>query len=135
MTNPTASAGGDAVARLVAERERYEAWLAALESRRANTPAHIYERVRADYEARLRNVAAQLGEHRASVQAMADSVLQRLSSLEADERQRRDDLTEAELRAAIGELDAEQYRATARRNEESIASLSGERTRLSDELG
>src|ERR671926_177840 len=120
MTNPTANSGGDAVARLVAERERYEAWLAALEARRASTPAHIYDRVRADYETRLRTVAAQLGEHRASVQAMADSVLQRMSALDADERQRRDDMMEAELRASIGELDQDQYRAQARRGEEAL---------------
>jgi hypothetical protein len=34
---------------LVAERQRYEDWLAALEAKRAETPVRVFERVHGDY--------------------------------------------------------------------------------------
>ena len=50
----------DAVAALMLERQRFEAWIAALEAKRAITPPHVYERVRGDYETRLREVVQKL---------------------------------------------------------------------------
>ena len=40
------------------ERRRYEGWIAQLEARRGATPDHVLQRVRGDYEARLREVVA-----------------------------------------------------------------------------
>ena len=44
----------DAVSALMQERQRFEAWIVALEEKRAITPPHVYERVRGDYEVRLK---------------------------------------------------------------------------------
>ena len=125
---------GDAVARLFAERQRLEGWLAALDGRRASTPAHIYERVRSDYEGRLRGVISELKEHRSSVEAMVESMEQRLGALGAEEGRHQDDRSEAELRASIGELDEEQCRGIVSRAEEAVSRIAAERGTLAPEL-
>jgi hypothetical protein len=125
---------GDAVARLFAERQRLEGWLAALEGRRAATPGHIYERVRGDYEGRLRGVLDELREHRSSVQAMVESMEQRLGALAAEEGRHQDDRAEAELRAAIGELEEEQSRAIVGKADEALAHIAAERGSITPEL-
>ncbi|MGH7633668.1 MAG: hypothetical protein ACRENC_08045, partial [Gemmatimonadaceae bacterium] len=66
MTQSTVNS--EQVTELFEERQRYESWLATLESRRSATPAHIYERVHTDYSARLRQVVEQLASHRVVLQ-------------------------------------------------------------------
>ena len=48
MTDPTQGKPMDAITSLLAERQRYESWIATLETRKASTPPHVYARVRAD---------------------------------------------------------------------------------------
>ena len=45
---------------LMAERRKYEQWLAALEARRSTTPERVFNRVHADYHDRLDAVLEQL---------------------------------------------------------------------------
>ncbi|HEY9227698.1 MAG TPA: hypothetical protein VIP11_13665, partial [Gemmatimonadaceae bacterium] len=82
---------------LIEERRRYEGWLTALEARRESTPQHVFERVRADYRARLQRVAEQLASHRQAIEEEQTSVQSRLSLLEAEERLQRDERAELEL--------------------------------------
>ncbi|MGI9078415.1 MAG: hypothetical protein ACR2G6_13970 [Gemmatimonadaceae bacterium] len=124
----------DAILEMFNERQRFEGWLAALESRRANTPPHIYERVRGDYTQRLEAVLARLTERRAEVQTLADSLVQRVTALDADTSLRRDEKMEAELRAAIGELDGREADQIVRRSDEAMAVLNAEHTTVSSEL-
>ncbi|MBC7791141.1 MAG: hypothetical protein H7Z74_14445 [Anaerolineae bacterium] len=124
----------DAILEMFNERQRFEGWLAALESRRASTPPHIYERVRGDYEQRLEAVIARLLERRAEVQSMADTLVQRVTALDADTSRRRDEKMEAELRAAIGELDAREADKIVRLSDEAMAVLNAEHATVSSEL-
>ena len=94
----------NAVPALLDERRRYEAWLAALEARRDTTPAHVFERVHADYTTRLRRVDEQLATQHQSIQDERVSVQSRLTLLEAEERMRLDERAELELRTQVGEL-------------------------------
>src|SRR5476651_1043616 len=89
---------------LLAERRRFEAWLAALESRRDSTPAHVFERVQSDYRKRLDEVAQRLAGHRQAIDEERASVHSRLSLLAAEEQMRRDERAELDLRAHVGEL-------------------------------
>ena len=70
---------------LVEERRRYEAWLEALDGRRDTTPAHVFERVQADYRSRLEQVANRLASHRQTIEDERASVMSRLSLLGAEE--------------------------------------------------
>jgi hypothetical protein len=108
MPDVTTTAPLDEVRGLVDERTRYEGWLTALETRRATTPAHVLERVRADYEGRLRHVMDTLQTHvgalRADEAALSGHHDEQVRVL-AD---RRDTLAEVELRTLVGEFPADE---------------------------
>jgi len=135
MTDVTMTAPLDEVRSLVDERGRYEGWLAALESRRAVTPAHVLERVRGDYEGRLRRVLGALEGHvgalRADEALLAthhDQQLQRLG-------ERRDALAEVELRTLVGEFPPEEGERQRREVEGEIGGLEGSLSNAAAQLG
>src|SRR4051812_21578364 len=99
MTEATRSI--DEVPALVEERRKYEAWLTALDARRESTPKHVFDRVQADYETRLRRVQEELSAHRHAIQEERANLMSRRSLLEADERLRRDERAELELRLHV----------------------------------
>ena len=133
MTNPIGSAA-DTVSALLSERTRYEAWLAALESRRATTPPHIYERVHGDYVARLKYVNDQLASHQSSVRDAVTGLSARLAVLDREESGRRDELAEADVRASVGEISTGQAEEIVRRCREVIAGIGSERAAITTEL-
>jgi hypothetical protein len=134
MTTQLATGDGDAVTTLFAERQRFEGWLAALEAKRAATPQHIYDRVKSDYEGRLRGVMDQLRAQRAGVEARASSLTNRIGELETEGRKHEDERAEIELRAAIGEISEEQCETTRRAADQRLVSINAEREQLSSEL-
>src|SRR5689334_8727580 len=89
---------------LIEERRRYEGWITALEARRESTPTHVFDRVRADYQARLERVIEQLVSYRQAIDEEQSSVKSRLALIEAEERLQRDERAELELRGHVGEL-------------------------------
>jgi hypothetical protein len=120
----------DAVSALMDERSRYESWLATLETRRASTPNHVYDRVRGDYQARLKGVLDQLSGRASELQERADRLRSRASELQRQEDAHRDERAEAELRAAVGEHTPEQWQDIRERADSEIARLSAERAEL-----
>lgn len=133
MTNPAGNPM-DAVATLMLERQRFEAWLAQLESRRAITPPHVFERVRADYERRLREVMEQLTSRTTEVQATMAALTERLARLQTDETALRDERYEAELRSHVGEMTASGWEKLQRDTDERIARIGTERTTVTGEI-
>lgn len=134
MTTETAIGDGDLVATLFAERQRFEGWLSALESRKASTPQHIYDRVKTDYEGRLRGVMDQLRAQRSQVEARASSLSNRLAELESEAQQHEDERAEIELRASIGEIEPDQAESTRREAEQRLQAIGSEREQLQGEL-
>ncbi len=132
MTYPAVNS--EQVAALFAERQRYETWLATLESKRATTPPHIYHRVHADYTARLQRVIEQLATHRAVLRELEGELVDRMTSLDIEEARHRDEIAEAELRAAVGELTPEQHQAVQERAGAALRALNEERLRVMEEL-
>lgn len=130
----SATSSEEAVAALFAEAQRYEAWLAALAEKRASTPAHIYDRVHADYTARLQRVTEELGGQRAALQELEGTLLQRLTALDIGEAQHRDEVAEAELRAAVGELTSEQHEEVTARTTAALAAIVTERETIAPQL-
>lgn len=123
-----------AVTALFAERQRFEGWLAALDAKRSATPPHIYDRVHGDYEARLQRVIEQLAAYQPVLEQIESTLTDRLTSLDIDEAKQRDEATEAELRAAIGELNAAQHQEVLARTGAAVAALSASREQVSAEL-
>ena len=122
------------VAALFAERQRFEAWISALEAKRAVTPPHIYTRVHADYTARLQRVNEQLSLHRTFLRDMETDLIDRLTSLDIDEAKFKDEMAEADLRETVGELDPAGHRDVLERTALGLAQVTGERLRATTEL-
>ena len=75
----------DALNGLLKERHRYEEWLAALEAKRANTSASVYQRVQADYQTRLREVSSKLAERAGELRENIDALTLRLEDVSRQE--------------------------------------------------
>ena len=115
---------------LIAERRKYESWLVALDARRDTTPAHVFERVESDYQTRLARVVEQLEAHRHVIDEERASVESRIAVLEAEERTRRDERAELELRAHVGELVGDEAESAFKAVDDSINQLVGEKQGL-----
>ncbi|MBL8959961.1 MAG: hypothetical protein JNJ98_08920, partial [Gemmatimonadetes bacterium] len=124
----------DVLHQLLAERSRYETWIAQLEGRRATAPGHVLERVRSDYATRLDQVVTQLRGRAVELEATAATLRSRLAALATEEETRRDERAETELRAAVGEYTEEEARSTFERCDASISSLVAQRDALGGEL-
>ena len=127
----------EALRALIAERQQYEQWIATLESKRENTPAHVFERVQSDYNTRLNRVLTDIKGHAEELQLSISALAARLVEVARDEDTRRDALQEAELRATVGEYEPQQWeqlRGEAERGLETVAadraSLDGQLTEL-----
>ncbi|HTK47199.1 MAG TPA: hypothetical protein VL328_04375 [Gemmatimonadaceae bacterium] len=118
---------------LMAERRKYEGWLEALEARRASTPERVFTRVHGDYHDRLDAVIQQLKEHTEGLRAELTSLTARLTSIDAEQQQRRDERAEAELRAHVGELSEDAWRDIASEADASISALSARHAELERE--
>jgi hypothetical protein len=123
------------VTALFEERERYRAWIAALEAKRATTPEHIYDRVHADYTARLQRVVEQFATHATALQEHEKSLMERLGAIEIDEAKHRDEAAETELRATVGELSGDTQREVRERTNAALDALNGQREQVNEELG
>jgi hypothetical protein len=128
MSDPNRSM--NEVPALIDERRRYEAWLATLESRRESTPQHVFDRVKADYSARLQRVDEQLALHRQAIQEERTSLNSRRSLLEAEEQLRRDERSELELRSHVGEFAGSEAETAFQAVDEALAQLASERQGL-----
>lgn len=124
----------DAVAGLMLERQRFEQWIAQLESRRAITPPHVFERVRADYQRRLDEVSRQLAGRTSEVQAAIAALTERLARLSSEETALRDERYEAELRSHVGEMTPTKWSALEKESDERLAKLSTERTNVTADI-
>jgi len=120
---------------LLEERHRYEAWLTALDARRDSTPKHVFDRVQADYHARLDRVEEQLAAHRQSIQDERASLESRVSLLKAEEQLRRDERAELDLRAHVGELAGSDAESAFRAVDDVINQLVAEKSGLDHRIG
>src|ERR1043166_5266862 len=118
---------GQDVPGLIDERRRYESWLAGLKPRRASTPHHVFDRVRGDYETRLRHVEEKLAAHRHAIIDEKSSLESRSSLLEAEEQLRRDERAELELRAHVGELAGRKADEAFQTVDDTVRKLAAER--------
>jgi hypothetical protein len=98
-----------ALQELLAERQRYEGWMKALEERQASTPPQVFTRVHTDYSLRLDRVMQRLAERTEHVRTTVESMGIRLAGLRSKEAERIEARQEAELRALVGEYTDEEW--------------------------
>jgi hypothetical protein len=119
---------------LVSERQRYDEWLSALEARRAETPEHVFERVRRDYAGRRADVMARLQGYVGALTALGSDLSQRLDDVDQRLGALADEQAEAMLRTAVGEYDHGRWEAVRLEVEARLASLGEERATLITEF-
>lgn len=124
----------DALNGLLKERQRYEEWLAALEDKRGNTSDSVYQRVRGDYQTRLREVSSKLAERAGELRESIDSLTVRLEEVSRQELQQREARQEAELRAAVGEYTDKQWKEIGGAWDKELSRLTKEKAHLDAQL-
>src|SRR4051812_36540768 len=112
---------------LLAERQQFEQWIAALANKRADTPEAVYTRVHQDYQSRLNSVLDKLQSHTQDLQASMSELSQQLGEVTERETTRREAQQEAELRAAVGEFTADRWNEMSREAESELRKLGQER--------
>ena len=119
---------------LVAERQRYDDWLASLEAKRADTPVRVFERVYGDYSGRRTAVVERLRAHLRPLAALGADLDARSQALESELATHEDERAEAMLRTAVGEFDADRWELVRLEVESSIAKLEAQRDELRAEI-
>ena len=125
----------DALRALIAERQQYEQWMTALEAKKEGTPEHVFERVQADYRSRLDRVVTDIRGHAEELQLSISTLSSRLVEVARDEDTRREGLQEAELRAAVGEYEPDQWEALKAEAEQGLEKAAADRASLDAQLG
>jgi hypothetical protein len=111
---------------LVQERERFDAWLDALEAKRDSTPERVFTRVRADYRARREGVLTALVAHVTPLSAWAGALAERQSALGAVRATHDEERAEAALRHAVGEFSDDQWDEVRARVDAALQGLESE---------
>ena len=132
MVKPTAQSG-TAIEKLLQDRNQYEQWLARLPSA-GDAPDAVRQRVRADYEARLRGVMDELRSHGDTVSAD----LQRFRAAEAElarhEAAAQERIAEAEIRHAVGEFEESKWQEIREEASRGLNEARGELKELRAEI-
>ncbi len=123
----------EAVGALIAERTKYEGWISALASK-SDVPAHVLEKVRADYTSRLRTVLQGFMSHTPALEAASNELQSRDAALATQEKSCRDEHAEGELRHMVGEYDADQWDKIRVGHEALLNRLGAERQGIAGEL-
>ncbi|MEP7002077.1 MAG: hypothetical protein ABI969_16430 [bacterium] len=132
--SPTGGAAVTVVSALMEERRRFEGWIAALQTRRETTTKHVFERVHLDYTTRLEAVIVQLGSHAEALRGEMESLATRLGVLTAEHQGAVDQRDEAEVRAGVGELSADDWARSSAASDTTLADLAMRRGEVEQEL-
>ena len=122
-----ATESDNSIEALLEQRAQFEQWLVKLDSAANKAPESVRQKVRADYEVRLRGVIERLRGHAATI---ADELQRHRSAqgdLDAQRRQAEEELAEAEVRHTVGEFGDDEWR---RISEEGDRKLGGLREQL-----
>ena len=125
----------DALRTLIAERQQYEQWMSSLELKREGTAEQVYDRVQADYKTRLERVVTEIRGHAEELQLSISTLSSRLVEVARDEDMRREGLQEAELRAAVGEYEPNQWDQLRSEAEKALEKIAADRASLDGQLG
>ncbi len=129
----------DSIEGLLEQRTRFEQWLAKLDASGDKAPAGVRQKVRADYESRLRGVIDRLRGHAATIAEELQRHQASRSDLDDRRRGAEEELAEAEVRYAVGEFSEDEWTRIREESErrltglrDQLQSVGGEITRLAE---
>jgi hypothetical protein len=133
MAKPT-SESDTTIEGLLQQRAQYEQWLARLDAAGDKAPPSVRERVRGDYEARLRGVIEQLRGHSATISEELERHRRTQSGLDQERRTVEEELAEAEVRHAVGEYSEDEWNRLSQENNDRLSRLRGELSGVGHEI-
>ena len=123
------------VTELLARQGQLREWIDRLDSENPDdVPPHVAERVRSDYEARLRQVVESLGAHRASIEADARQLEASLRAASGEHERAADELAEGRLRHRLGEWPDADWGTRRAQLEQAVSGAAQEEQKLTAEL-
>jgi outer membrane biosynthesis protein TonB len=125
MAKPTSET--ETIESLLEQRAQYEQWLAKLDAAANKAPAAVRQKVRGDYESRLRGVIERLRGHAATISGELERHQGAQADLDQQRREAEEELAEAEVRHAVGEYAEDEWQQLS---QESEGRLSGLREQL-----
>lgn len=120
---------------LLATRQQLRGWLDKLAANGARAPESVRTKVRADYQARLAQVVAQLGTHSDVIAATLDGLRAQVKEFSQLRQEETDVRAEAELRHTVGEYTDDEWQLVELESSGKIEGFDQELTRLADEIG
>ena len=114
------------ITQLLEHRATLGNWLAKLDELSDTVRPEVYDRVRGDYEERLRSQEKELTAHRSEMETALEEHKTRVTVLESDRDERAAELEEAQLRFAVGEFKEAEFRKHKSAHEERLTGLDAE---------
>jgi hypothetical protein len=114
------------ITELLEHRATLGTWLAKLEELSGTVRQEVYDRVRGDYEARLRSQETELTAHRSEMETALEERKTRVTVLESDRDERAAELEEAQLRFAVGEFKEAEFQKHKSAHEDRLTTLNDE---------
>lgn len=114
------------ITQLLEHRATLGKWLAKLEELSGTVRPEVHDRVRTDYEERLRTQETELAAHRSEMEMALEERQTRVTLLKSDRDERAAELEEAELRFAVGEFKEAEFKTRKAEHEERLATLDAE---------
>lgn len=114
------------IMQLLDRRATLGSWLEKLGGLRETVRPEVFERVRSDYEERLRRQESELAAHRSEVQAALDARRTRVEELSASREERAAELEEDELRFTVGEFPEAEFKKRKAAHDDGLTELDAE---------
>lgn len=114
------------ITQLLEHRATLGKWLSKLEELSGTVRPEVYNRVRSDYQERLRSQETELAAHRSEMETALEERQTRVTVLESDRDERAAELEEAELRFAVGEFKEAEFKTRKAEHEERLTTLDTE---------
>lgn len=124
-----------AIQSLLDERRRIEQWLDRLAMTADKAPEDVRTKVERDYRARLEKVLGELEGHRDEIEQTLKQRQEERLELVAKEKESSEELSEAELRHAVGEYDEAEWTKVRTEILESLVKLREDLKAADEEIG
>jgi hypothetical protein len=126
--------GSQEVAELLERRDQIQGWLRRLEDHGATVSQRVRDRVRSDYEQRLRDTLVALSAHREALHQELAAATDAMAAARATHARAADQLEEETLRKEIGELSAKEWQIRQTRLDEEVRAAAREETDARDRV-
>jgi hypothetical protein len=125
---------GAPIEALLRERARYNEWLAKLDGASSGVPHAVRDKVRTDYDARLRRVMEELKSHAATIRDDLARHRSAHADLEARRSAAEEALAEASVRHTVGEYSDDEWRRLSEETSQALGLVQADLAKVRAEI-